>query len=283
MEGEVDEGRVALEKEAREMGWVPKDQFRGPEDQWRDADEFVSRGREILPIIKANSRKLLGELNATREELKTLKGKLTTAEQTQKDLLEHQASEIKRQVEAKLKDLRSQKLEAIEEGDHKLAARLEGEIDETRDELAKATTVKSPAPAPAPQAPQVEPWAQEFANENAEWFGTDKVKTGLFGGICDQLVETTSLRGAALLSEAKRRMDALIDKTPAQRMAKSEPGGGGWEGSSSGGKSGKVDYNSLPADAKAVCDRQEAKFVGAGKAFKTQAEWRAHYAKSVLG
>lgn len=287
MADENDDGaaRVELEREAKELGWVPKEQFRGPEDQWRDADEFVARGREILPIVKANNRKLLNELEAARKELQSLKGTITQQQQTTKDLLEHQASEVKRQVEAKLKDLRDQKIEAIEEGDHKLAAKLEGEIDATRDALAEANKPKAAPTPPPPAGPTIEPWAREFGEANDDWLGKDKVKTSLFSGIADSLMETTSLRGGALLAEAKKQMDAILDKTPSQRMAKSEGGSGGWEGSSGGGtvRSGGKSYNDLPGDAKAVCDRQEAKFVGAGKAFKTQAEWRAHYAKTVLG
>lgn len=280
-----EEERVVLEKEAKELGWVPKDQFRGPEDQWRDADEFVARGREILPIVKANNRKLLGELNAAKGELGALKGTLTQQQQTMKDLLEHQASEIKRQVESRLMDLRAEKKAAIKGGDHDLAADLEEEIDKTKDRLAEANKPKAATPAPAPTHPQAEPWAQAFGEANDEWLGKDKRKTALFMGICEDLMTTTQLRATDLLEEAKKQTEQILDKTPSQRMAsKSESGGGGWEGSSNGGGGrapGGKSFKDLPQEAKDTCKAQAAKFVGEnGKAFKTNEAWQQHYAET---
>lgn len=60
--GDADAGRAAIETEAREMGWRPKDQFKGPESAWRDADEFVARGKEILPIVNKRNQALLDEI-----------------------------------------------------------------------------------------------------------------------------------------------------------------------------------------------------------------------------
>lgn len=40
------------EARARAMGWRPKDEFRGPEEKWRSAEEFVKRGEDELPILR---------------------------------------------------------------------------------------------------------------------------------------------------------------------------------------------------------------------------------------
>lgn len=279
----VDAAQVALEKEAKEMGWIPKEQFRGPEDEWRDADEFVKRGKEFLPLVRANNRKLLNELNDARNRLAQLEGVLTTQQQTTKDLLEHQASEIKRQVESRLADLRAEKKAAIRDGDHDLAADLEEKIDETRDKLAEANKPKAAAIPSAP-ALKVEPWAQAFANENEAWLGVDKRKSALFQGIAQDLFETTSLRAADLLNEAKKQMDAMLDKPAPQRMSKSEGGSGGWEGSGNGSGSGSGSaFKDLPSEAKDACRSQEKKYVGpkgSGKAFESAADWQKHYAET---
>lgn len=283
---DVDEARVAVEKEAREIGWIPKEQFRGPEEEWKDAEEFLKRGREFLPIVRANNRKLLNELNEARGQLNDLKGALTVQQQTTKDLLEHQATEIKRQVESRIADLRAAKKAATKDGDHDLAADLDEQIDKTKDQLAEANKPKTVAsPPPAPQGMKVEPWAQAFADENVEWLGTDKRKSALFQGIAQDLFETTQLRAGPLLEEAKKQMETMLGKPAARMQSKSEGGDGGWSGGGNGGggRTGGKSFNDLPSDAKEVCNRQEAKFVGEGKAFKTQAEWRTHYAKSVLG
>ena len=50
------------ESRARAMGWVPKDQFRGPAENWRDAGEFVRRGEEELPILRERLRSTTREI-----------------------------------------------------------------------------------------------------------------------------------------------------------------------------------------------------------------------------
>ena len=58
----ADDARIEVEKEARLQGWVPKDEFRGKETDWIDADIFVQRGREINPILRKNNERITKEL-----------------------------------------------------------------------------------------------------------------------------------------------------------------------------------------------------------------------------
>ncbi len=37
-----------IEAEAREMGWVSKEEFKGHKDQWLDAEEYVLRAYAVL-------------------------------------------------------------------------------------------------------------------------------------------------------------------------------------------------------------------------------------------
>ena len=59
--------------EAESQGWVPKERYRGNEADWVDANTFVKRGREILPILRKNNENLVRDLNNTREQLKEFK------------------------------------------------------------------------------------------------------------------------------------------------------------------------------------------------------------------
>jgi len=45
---EVDEETLA---EAKRQGWVPEDEFNGPEGKWVDAETFVKKGKEDQRII----------------------------------------------------------------------------------------------------------------------------------------------------------------------------------------------------------------------------------------
>lgn len=276
----ADAGNPEVEREARSMGWAPLEQWRGRQEDWKDAAAFVEHGRTVLPILQANNRKLLGELEATKQQLAGLKGTVDAQTKTMKDLLEHQASEIKRQVTDRLKDLKADRLQAIEDGDHKRAAALEDQIEETKEALTAVPKATPGTTQADPPAPPVEPWAKEFAEANADWLGPDKRKTGLFAGICDELFANTNLRGTALLEEGKKQMETYLAGKP--RASKSESGGGSWSGAggNGGGGTGGGDYAALPAEAKAVCDRQADKFVGKLPGIKTKKDWQAYYAKT---
>ena len=38
--------------EAKELGWVPQDEFRGAQDKWIDAPTFLARGRDVMPLLR---------------------------------------------------------------------------------------------------------------------------------------------------------------------------------------------------------------------------------------
>lgn len=59
-----------VETRARAQGWVPQEEFRGNPDQWRDADEFVRRGEEELPILRERNRTLSRQVDDIRRESK---------------------------------------------------------------------------------------------------------------------------------------------------------------------------------------------------------------------
>jgi len=69
---EVSAEREATEKEARAQGWAPKEEFRGKETDWIDADVFVQRGREINPILRKNNERIQKELDKAKRDLDEL-------------------------------------------------------------------------------------------------------------------------------------------------------------------------------------------------------------------
>jgi hypothetical protein len=61
-DGDDDGGDNEVTDRARLQGWVPRDEFRGPADKWRPADEFLKRGEEIVPILKERTKTLESKL-----------------------------------------------------------------------------------------------------------------------------------------------------------------------------------------------------------------------------
>jgi hypothetical protein len=85
--------------EAESQGWVPKDKFRGNESDWVDADTFVKRGREILPILRKNNENLIKDLNATKEQLKEFRQAAEEFKQFQREAYERKASDYEKRIQ----------------------------------------------------------------------------------------------------------------------------------------------------------------------------------------
>jgi len=64
-------GGEEIESRARAQGWVPKEEFRGDPQKWRDADAFVKRGEEELPILRERNRSMerkISEMEARQNQ-----------------------------------------------------------------------------------------------------------------------------------------------------------------------------------------------------------------------
>ena len=59
---------INYEEKALEMGWVPQDKWTGDPDKWTDARSYVERGEQILPILRANNRRLQDDLLTMRNK-----------------------------------------------------------------------------------------------------------------------------------------------------------------------------------------------------------------------
>ena len=168
---EVDEETL---KEAKRQGWVPQEEFRGRENDWVDAETFVKRGREILPIVRKNNEKLLKELKeakAAAEEAKTVAKEF---QKFQKEQYERKEKELVAQIE----QLRIARREAISSGDGERVDELEQTQDLLKEEL-QQTRAAANAPTSQPQQEnKPDPALQAWLEKN-DWFGNDRRTTGI--------------------------------------------------------------------------------------------------------
>ena len=67
---EVDEDTL---KEAKRQGWVPQEDYTGPEDKWVDAETFVKKGREINAILRKDNEFLKREVSEMKETMQEFK------------------------------------------------------------------------------------------------------------------------------------------------------------------------------------------------------------------
>jgi hypothetical protein len=101
----------AIEQKALEMGWRPKEDFQGSEDEFIDAKEFVRR-QPLFEKIEAQNRQIKNVTKALSQ------------------LKEHYTKVREVEYENALKDLKSQRREALTAGDGDAFEKLDDKIKE---------------------------------------------------------------------------------------------------------------------------------------------------------
>lgn len=262
-----------IEQEARAMHWVPKEEFKGNEADWVDAETFVEKGRQIMPILRENNKRLIGEVTAKTAEIDNVKAQLTELQESVEAMKAFHEESTKAQVEKARRDILANLKEAKVNGD------VDGEMEQTSilsqfDAAQRTVTTVKPTQTVSTQAAtQLDPDVKQWMSENP-WYGVDHERSGFMDGIARRLrAESSPLTGRAFLEAAAQAVEERLGAAQGRPVSKVEGGRGGGTA-----RSGGTDYASLPAEARAQCDKQAAKFVGANKAFKDVKSWNAYYA-----
>lgn len=237
----------SIEDRAKEMGWRPLSEFKGDESRFVDAETFVKKGEEVLPIIKANARKAEAELADMRATFAEFKKYHSQTEQ--------------RAYQRAIRDLEERQAEAVEANDLKSVRAITKEIaDLSKD-------VRTDDDGNPYQSPDHAKTLNAWKGENP-WFGSDSVMTAAANAVANEL-EQSGVKGAEQLAEVAKRMRAEFPhkfenanrKTPAAV-----------EGSTPTRKAGKC-ASDLPPEARA----QMQKWVKSGllteKQFLADYQW----------
>jgi hypothetical protein len=244
-----------VRQEAESQGWVPKERFRGNESDWVDADTFVKRGREILPILRKNNENLIKDLNSTKEQLKEFREAAEEFKKFQREAYERKAQDYEKRI-LEIKESRAQ---AISDGDGQKVNALDDALDAAKDELKEAKqAVKDAdkAPIETPASTEIDPGLQVWLDRNT-WFGQDKRMTGIVNGIGESLrLEFPLLKGQAFLEKLDEVLaEEFPGKFGAEKKSPSSRVESGSGRASRGGGSNAQSYDNLPSEAKAACDR----------------------------
>ena len=158
-EEEAVEDAATIESLASELGWKPKDDFQGHEDDYVDAATYIRRSKDIQ--------------DGLRQHLKDNKKKLSSLERGLDDLRVHNErvfkAELRKQKE-EIKALKAQRREAIEEGD---VERVE-EIEEKMENLAREESSDEPEYELDPEQYEV---FSSWLKDNA-WYHLENVTEG---------------------------------------------------------------------------------------------------------
>jgi transcription elongation GreA/GreB family factor len=244
---------VNYESEARAQGWVSKEEFRSDERDWVDAETFVRRGREILPIVRKNNEKLLKELNEAKRDAQEAKAAAKEFQKFQQEQYERKAQEL----EEKLSLVKQAKREAINSGDGDRVVELDDMTDVLKADIQKAKEASVIKPVePAKQDQVVDVNLQNWLDKN-DWFGVDKRTTCIANGLAEAIrLENPGLQGQAFLQKLDEELSEVLPTKFGKQKPKNPMDGEALNSSASGRQpKGKRSYESLPSDAKAACDR----------------------------
>lgn len=219
-----------VESRARAQGWVPKDEFRGPADRWRDAADFVKRGDEELPILRERNRTLERRMAALERDSGERYARLERLTAT---TLQRQRQEIASRYETAMRD-------AVQTGDLQRYDQLQRDQYEAVSDFDKRTQEQAPQKQghalPDHEAASVESWKakngwfeqdlQLNAAAQAIHVGLRREKPGM--SLDENLAEVT--RQVRLMFPAKfgtaRSTDPAIVEGSGGRMATGKPSSG---------------------------------------------------------
>lgn len=264
-----------FESQAKEMGWVEKDHFRGDESKWIDAKEFVERGEAYLPIVRAQNKHMKQDLLTRDTEIASLKQTLDTVQKSVKSLEGHYTQALKKEVDQAKADLIGKIKAARETGDTDLELLLQDKLGDLRDAQREAGKVETVVEEKDDENKDALKPAFIAWNKENPWFGgsttEDRKRTKAFIRIGEDLREDGEESvGAEFLNKCLETLEKQEGNTgtPTKRAStKVEGGNNGGRGSSSRG------FDSLPKEAKDACHTDNSRFVGPDKLFKTVKEW----------
>jgi hypothetical protein len=277
-----------VETEARSMGWVPEGEWKGdpPRGGFKSPEEFIQRGKEVLPIV--NKR--------LREENETLTARLDKLERESADKIERMGkmSQValdrqRKQLEDKYESLKE---DAVETGD-KTAYRAADKAQ--REALAEFDKASEPEEDKTEKAksfdipPAVKKTVDDWVAENS-WFKSDEEMNAVANARHGKLLKE---KPGLSLKENLDEVRAYVAKRFPEKFADDEEEeprrGSPVEGGArvSGGGAGKSLYSKLPKDAQAQADKfikEDGLFLEKGETVdKDLSKARERYAKDYLG
>lgn len=233
---------------AKEMGWVPKDQYQG-DGEWRDAETFIRAGRDIQ--------------RETSRELKTVRAQLDTIARTS-------ASIVEQQVKERTDELAARYAKAVEDGDASEAFKLSGEIHALKTGGAQGDGARAPSPE-----------AQSFAERNSNWFNKPGFEYATARAV--EITNTLAAQGytdhGQQLKIAEQRLKVEMPQLFKDQRNGKPPAGVHSPGSRSSGASNRVKgFSDMPKEAQDIARDMEQRGV-----IKSKDDYAKNYFANIEG
>ncbi len=244
-----------VEERAKRMGWKPKGEYdnRG---HYMDAAEFVKKGEEDLPVLRARLRRMDDNFSKVLSELADNK-------QVLNDFREFATRGEQRAYERARRELTEKRDAAVTHADTETFKATQQEIDaldkdaaklgEARAQTAPSPTTQQPAAAAGNRA--VDPATQAWIDANPWFFADPQLHRAAKAIDADILGAAPGIPVDERLATVKAEVMRIYPdkfKNPLREKAAAvaTPSGGGERR-----KRGEKSYDDLPPEAKKACDK----------------------------
>ena len=278
----TDEEATAL---ARDFGHIPKEDFHGDPERYRDPREYLDYAQNMIPVLRTNNRQLESIVHERDAAITSLNERLAENERILKALKDDSDAGAVSSLESQIEQTRVALKMASEEGDHETQAELlerladlKADLKEAKREKPAASTTAAPPASPGPTDDERKVFSEwQAANP---WLN-DPVMAAAAQVTLNQIIAEYQSSGRqipaqrSVLDEVTRRMDNRFNISRRPGGDKVGEGSGGRGRTSSTASRG---YASLSQAAKEACDAEARRKVGPDKAYKTVDEWRQRFA-----
>lgn len=285
MQVEADAGSQpnVAETSARAQGWSPKEEWRGPAEEWVDAPTFLAKAKEINPFLRSRNKKLEGELQGTTRKVSVLEEELKSTKEQIEALKEFNAEQVKAAAKQQVELIKKQIRDARSEGNIEREAELMQELGVEMDKVKAPPVEKKPEVKPetrtaAPVAAEIAKAVGEFSDANP-WYKENTRYAAVMNDIYREMIqkgETKDLSIRDAMDEAGRRtLDFFGQQTKPATTTSKVLGSKGGE-SSVATKS----FADMPQEAKDSAARWAKRLVGPTKAWKTDEAYFKHFSEN---
>lgn len=198
---QVEEPKVEvpeIEQRATSMGWRPKTDWQGNEDDFIDAKEFVRR------------KPLFDKIESTTKRLKNVEETLT-------NLASHHQKVKEVEYQNALKTLRLEKREAMKEGDTVKALEYEDKMDELSEaHQLEVAEIKQQAPQQAPgPTPEFTTWVK-----GNEWYLNEEEMHDAADGAAAAFIARAKVKGTPISeTDVFSHVERIIRKTYPEKFS----------------------------------------------------------------
>jgi len=226
----------SVEERAQAMGWVPKDRFKGPPEQFVEAETYVRKAETVMPLIRRENQRLETALKDSQKEVAKLQKAVEGA-------IQHISKAEQRAYERAEKEIQARIDTAAEAGD------VQAVRDATEELVGLTKDAKSEAK-PEATTDDAADARQAFIDANP-WYSTDRVMRAFANDLAAELQASGLTDPAKQLAEVAKQVKAEFPEkfeNPNRRQAAAVEGAG-----TARGRAAKS-YADLPAEAKQMCD-----------------------------